>query len=157
MLYWCASQYFVRKLPHSYTWENYPIHTPDLWKKRTSSNTRSSEMLIQTYTARWFFYIHFLLVVSICEQAASKNLQVKNMCIYRNVRKKWVLSYTNQENLGQSYTLCWKSGCVWGGEGGGWGGVMIYLAALIKGVIRHAHPYYAIYRKLSPPPSSPRA
>ena len=28
----------------------------------------------------------------------------------------------------------------------------MYLAALKKGAIRHAHPYYAIYRKLPPPP-----
>ena len=31
-------------------------------------------------------------------------------------------------------------------------GPVIYLAALKKGAIRHAHPYYAIYRKLHPPP-----
>ena len=33
-------------------------------------------------------------------------------------------------------------------------GLIIYLAALKKGAIRHAHPYYAIYRKL--PPRRPR-
>ena len=31
-------------------------------------------------------------------------------------------------------------------------GPIIYLAALKKGAIRHAHPHYAIYRKLPPPP-----
>ena len=31
-------------------------------------------------------------------------------------------------------------------------GPIIYLATLKKGAIRHAHPYYAIYRKLPPPP-----
>ena len=36
-------------------------------------------------------------------------------------------------------------------------GPIIYLAALKKGAIRHAHPYYAIYRKLpSPSPLPPR-
>ena len=30
-------------------------------------------------------------------------------------------------------------------------GPIIYLAALKKGAIRHAHPYYAIYRKLTTP------
>ena len=30
-----------------------------------------------------------------------------------------------------------------------------YLAALKKGAIRHAHPYYAIYRKLPPTPPPP--
>ena len=35
-------------------------------------------------------------------------------------------------------------------------GPVIYLAALKKGAIRHAHPYYAIYRKLhTPPPPHP--
>ena len=35
-------------------------------------------------------------------------------------------------------------------------GPIIYLAALKKGAIRHAHPYYAIYRKLpAPPPPTP--
>ena len=34
-------------------------------------------------------------------------------------------------------------------------GSIIYLAALKKGAIRHAHPYYAIYRKLPPPPTHP--
>ena len=36
-------------------------------------------------------------------------------------------------------------------------GPIIYLAVLKKGAIRHAHPYYAIYRKLlpSPPPPPP--
>ena len=35
-------------------------------------------------------------------------------------------------------------------------GPIIYLAALKKGAIRHAHPYYAIYRKLPahPPPEN---
>ena len=35
-------------------------------------------------------------------------------------------------------------------------GPFIYLASLKKGVIRHAHPYYAIYRKL-PLPTTPPA
>ena len=34
-------------------------------------------------------------------------------------------------------------------------GPIIYLAALKKGAIRHAHPYYAIYRKLLFPPLPP--
>ena len=31
-------------------------------------------------------------------------------------------------------------------------GYIIYLTALKKGAIRHAHPYYVIYRELSPSP-----
>ena len=34
-------------------------------------------------------------------------------------------------------------------------GPIIYLSALKKGAIRHAHPYYAIYRKLPPRPPPP--
>ena len=34
-------------------------------------------------------------------------------------------------------------------------GPIIYLAVLKKGAIRHAHPYYAIYRKLPPHPHPP--
>ena len=34
-------------------------------------------------------------------------------------------------------------------------GLIIYLAALKKGTIRHAQPYYAIFRKLPPPPPMP--
>ena len=42
-------------------------------------------------------------------------------------------------------------------------GFIVYLAALKKGAIQHAHPYYVIYRQLAPPPppeteaSSPNA
>ena len=36
-------------------------------------------------------------------------------------------------------------------------GSFIYLATLKKGAIRHAHPYYAMYRKLPLPPPPPRA
>ena len=32
-------------------------------------------------------------------------------------------------------------------------GLIIYLVALKKGAIRHTHPYYAIYRKLTPLPA----
>ena len=34
-------------------------------------------------------------------------------------------------------------------------GPIIYLAALKKGAIRHAHPYYAVYRKLPAPTPTP--
>ena len=57
--------------------------------------------------------------------------------------EKWDLSYTIQENSGQSYSFCWKKGLI------------IYLAALKKGAIRHAYPYCDIYMKLTSP-SPPR-
>ena len=57
------------------------------------------------------------------EQAASKNLWAKILCIYF-VEKR---------------------------------GPIIYLAALKKGAIRHAHPHYAIYSNLVAPPPPPPA
>ena len=37
------------------------------------------------------------------------------------------------------------------------GGLIIYVVALKKWAIRHAHSYYAIYRKLPPPPPHPHS
>ena len=55
--------------------------------------------------------------------------------------EKWGFSHTNQENRVGHIPFVGKRGLI------------IYLAALKKGAVRHAHPYYAIYRKLpSPPP-----
>ena len=48
--------------------------------------------------------------MNIKRTSSLKHLRVKNMCIYRGVRKKWGLSYTNEEKLGQSYTLYRKKG-----------------------------------------------
>ena len=61
-------------------------------------------------------------------------------CISQNPHSLyyWGLSYTNQEKLRHSKKR----------------GPIIYLAVLKKGAIRHAHPYYAIYRKSPTPPPS---
>ena len=62
------------------------------------------------------------------------------MCMFnRDVRKR-DNSYTNDEKLGQSYSFFRK------------GGLTVYLAALKKGAIRLAHPYYVIYGQLHTPP-----
>ena len=98
-----------RNLPHSYTW---PL------KKRTHSYTRSSDKLTQSYIAHWYLFPFVagiytnIAVNSLTTKRTNslKNLWVKNTWIYRNVRKKWGLSYTNQEKPGQSYTFCWKNG-----------------------------------------------
>ena len=58
--------------------------------------------------------------------------------------EKWGLSHTNQEKSGQSYLFLLKKK-----------GLIIYLAALIKGAIQHAHPYYAIYINAPSPPPPP--
>ena len=123
-----------RNLPHSYTW---PL------KKWTHSYTWSSEMLTYLYTALWFFS-HLLLVVRQIsqsihwipkEQAASKNLWWKRYTHIPGCQKSGAF----RKISGQSYTFSWKKGLI------------IYLAALKKGAIRHAHPYYTIYMKLPPP------
>ena len=53
-------------------------------------------------------------------------------------QKSWAFHILIQKELGQPYTFLLKKGLI------------IYLAALKKGAIRHAHPYYGIYRKLTP-------
>ena len=57
--------------------------------------------------------------------------------------EKWGLSHRNPEKSGHSYTFCWKKGA------------NHIPGSAEKGAIRHAHPYYAIYRKLPPPPPPP--
>ena len=58
------------------------------------------------------------------------------MCIYRNVRKSGAFHIPIKKNWVSHILFVEKRGPI------------IYLAVLKKGAIRHAHPYYAIYRKL---------
>ena len=77
-----------QNLPHSYTW---PL------KKQTNSYTWSSKLLTSVFIyCPLIFCNHLFLVVRQIsksihsiprEQAASKNLWAKNMCIYQDVRK----------------------------------------------------------------------
>ena len=71
------------------------------------------------------------------EQAASKNLWAK-ICAYTRMSEKWAFYIGIQKNRVIYILFVEKRGPI------------IYLAALKKGAIRHAHPYYAIYRKLPP-------
>ena len=57
--------------------------------------------------------------------------------------EKWSLSHTNQEKSGQSIYFLLKK------KVGGGRALIIYQAALKKGAIWHAYPYYAIYIKTS--------
>ena len=114
-------------------------------KKRTHSYTWSSKMLTYSYTALWFLnpvitQISQSIHVIPRRLAASKNLWAKNMCIYEDVRKMGPLHIGIQKNRAIHILFVEKRGPI------------IYLAVLKKGAIRHAHPYYAIYRKLPPPP-----
>ena len=56
------------------------------------------------------------------------------MSIFKQGCQKRGNSYNNDEKLGQSCTFFGKRGLI------------VYLAALKKGAIRHASPYYVIYR-----------
>ena len=98
------------------------------------------------------FYTHLLLVVRQIEQsihwkpreqAASKNLWAKNIRIYRNIRRVGPFTYESRNIGSVIYFLLKKRGMI------------IYLAAQIKGAIRYAHPYCAIYRRDPPPPTHP--
>ena len=96
-----------------------------------------------------FFYAHTHLLLVIRQITQSNEYQdhkqPRKIYAYTGMSEKWGLSYTNQEKSGQSCTLLKKKK-----EAN-----HIYLAALKKGTIRHAHPYYAIYRKLPPPHPTP--
>ena len=62
----------------------------------------------------------------------------------RRVFRRKICTYTwVSENLAHSYTFFKK-------------GFIIYLAALKREFILHAHTYYIIYRELPPPPPPPR-
>ena len=65
------------------------------------------------------------------------------MCIYRDVRKSGAFHIPIKKNWVSHILFVEKRGPI------------IYLAALKKGAIRHAHPYYDIYRKLPPTPQPP--
>ena len=62
-----------------------------------------------------------------------KQQQKKKKNAYTGMSEKWGLSHTNQEKNGVSHILFVEKR-----------GLIIYMAALKKGAIRHAHPYYAI-------------
>ena len=123
-----------RNLPHSYTW---PL------KKRTLSYTRSSEIMTPL-----IFCTHLLLVVRQImqsihwiprEQAASKISEWK-ICAYTGMSEKvGPFIYQLRKNRSVIY-FCRRKGA------------NHIPGSAEKGVIRHAHPYYVIYRKLPLPP-----
>ena len=100
------------------------------------------------------FCTHLLLVVKTNNAVNSlntkrtsslKNFCLKNMCIYRDVRKSWAFHIPIKKNWVSHILFVEKRGPI------------IYLAVLKKGAFRHAHPHYAIYmyRKSLPHPLPP--
>ena len=65
------------------------------------------------------------------------------MCIYQDIRKVGPFAKESRKIGSFIYFLLKKREQI------------IYLEALKKGAIQHAHPYYAIYRKLPHPMSCP--
>ena len=132
-----------QNLPHSYTWPS---------KERTHSCTWSSKMLTYSYTALWFFVPIFAgyytnITVNWCNtkriSSHEKSLSEK----YKHIpgcQKNGAFHIGIQKNRAIHILFVEKRGPI------------IYLAALKKGAIRHAHPYYAIYRKLAALPLPPR-
>ena len=145
-----------RNIPHSYT-------CPFLKKTDPFIYIWSSEMLTPLifYTHSYRIYSS-LFVYMFTNKKYNCILQIKrhlSIILYTGMHSHWLscltqlflvdshvlitwttlffenlgLSYINQEKSSQSYTFCWKKK-----------EQIIYLAVLIKGAIREAHPYYAI-------------
>ena len=126
----------------------YPIHihVPSLWKNGPIHLLHHPKCWPIHILPFDFFCTHLLLEVRQIsqsihwiprEQAASKNLWAK-ICAYTRMSEKWAFYIGIQKNRVIYILFVEKRGPI------------IYLAALKKGAIRHAHPYYAIYRKLPP-------
>ena len=121
-----------QNLPHSYTWPS---------KKRPHSYTWSSKMLTYSYTALWLVIsCNTKWISSLKKYLSEKYVHIpgcqKNGAFHIGIQKNRVIHILFVEKRGP----------------------IIYLAVLKKGAIRHAHQYYAIYRKLPlhtprPPPS----
>ena len=129
-----------QNLPLSYTW---PLKKTDPFIYLIIQNV---DLFIY---CPLIFCTHLLLVVRqisqsihwiLREQAASKNLWAKYMHI-PGCQKNGAFHIGIQKNRVIHILFVEKRGPI----------IHVYLAALKKRAIRHAHPYYAIYRKLPPP------
>ena len=137
----CGSQYF----------KTYPIHIPGLWK--------NGHIHIHDHPKCW--PIHILpfdfVPIFFCWLLDKYHSQLWNTKRIRSLEKSLSETYVHipgckkngafhigiQKNRVIHILFVEKRGPI------------IYLAALKKGAIRHAHPNYAIYRKLPAPPSTP--
>ena len=127
-----------------------PIHIPSLWKNGPIHILDHPKFDLFIHFPLIFCTYLLLIVRQILqsihwiprEQAASK-ISEQRMCVIPGCQKSGAFHIGIQKNR-VIYILCVEKR-----------GPIIYLAALKKGVIRHAHPYYAIYRQLPPPPPPP--
>ena len=113
-----------------------PIHMPGFWKNGPIHILDRPECW-PIHILPFDFYTYLLLVVGQIsqsihwipkEQAASKNLWAKNICIYRDVRKAGPFTYESRKIRPAIILFVEKRGLI------------MYLTALKKGAIRHAHP-----------------
>ena len=105
-------------------------------------------MLTYSYTVLRFLYPFFAgyytnITVNSCNTKRINSLEKSSSEKYVHIpgcQKNGALHIGIQKNRAIHIPLVEKRGPI------------IYLAVLKKGAIRHAHPYYAIYRKLPPTP-----
>ena len=113
-----------KNLPHSYTWPS---------QKWTHSYTWSSKMLTYSYTAPSYYTN---ITVNSCNTKRISSLEKSLSEKYVHIpgcEKNGAFHIGIQKNRAIHIPFVEKRGPI------------IYLAALKKGAIRHAHPYYAIY------------
>ena len=133
-----ASQYF----------KTYPIHIPGLWKNGPihildHSKCWPIHILLFDFLYPFFAGCYTNITVNSCNTKRISSLEKSLSEKYVHIpgcQKNGVFHIGIQKNRAIRILFVEKRGPI------------IYLAALKKGAIRHAHPYYAIYRKLPPPP-----
>ena len=114
-------------------------------KKQTHSYTWSSEMLTYSYSALYLLLVVRQIYIAVnslnTKRTSSPDKSLSE--IYTHIpgcQKVGPVKYEYRKIESVIYFLLKKKGLI------------VYLAALKKGDIRCAHPYYAIYMKLTPPP-----
>ena len=112
----------------------------------TYSFTWFNKMVTYSYTFLWFLYT----LIAVCKQSwqlhitilvSELNIWAKFEHFQTVMSEYWIIHITMTKNWVSHILFLRKRGLI------------VYLAALKKGPIRAAHPYYVIYRKLPTPTS----
>ena len=129
-----------QNLPHSYTWpskKNGPIHIldhPKCWPIHILPFDILYPFFAGYYTNITVSSCNTKRISSLEKSLSEKYVHIsgcqKNGAFHTGIQKNWAIHILFVEKKGP----------------------IIYLAVLKKGAIRHAHLYYAIYRKLPPAP-----
>ena len=133
----------VRASIYIWLWKNGPIHIldhPKCWPIHI--------LPFDFCTHCWLLDKFRSQFVEYQENKQLRKISERKICAYTRMSEKWDLSHSNPEKSYHSYIFLLKKR-----------GPIIYLAALKKGAIRHACPYYAIYPPFptftTPPPPPP--